>query len=194
MPISQTERRQNQTYKLVAMTSIGGGMLIVGIVSLILLTSTFSTASPTSVGENAPAKVDFPAPDLDLHDIMGNPVSLKDYRGQVMLVNNWATWCPPCRQEMPILDAYFRDHRHQDFVIVAIDAGDPATMVVDFVNRYEMSFPVWVDPSSSALNSFRNNYLPSSYLIDIKGQVVMVWSGAVSRASLEQNISPLLKD
>ena len=169
-------------------------MLIVGIVSLILLTSTFSTASSTSVGENAPAKVDFPAPDLDLHDIMGNPVSLKDYRGQVMLVNNWATWCPPCRQEMPILDAYFRDHRHQDFVIVAIDAGDPATMVVDFVNRYEMSFPVWVDPSSSALSSFRNNYLPSSYLIDKKGQVVMVWSGAVSRASLEQNISPLLKD
>lgn len=176
------------------MALIGGGMLIVGIVSLILLSSTFSTSSPTSVGENAPAKVDFPAPDLQLHDITGNPVSLSDYQGQVVLVNNWATWCPPCRQEMPILDAYFRDHRHQDFVIVAIDAGDPTEMVADFANQYEMPFPVWVDPSSSALNSFRNNYLPSSYLIDKKGQVVMVWSGAVTRASLEQNITPLLKD
>jgi glutathione peroxidase-family protein len=57
-----------------------------------------------------------------------------------------------------------------------------------------MSFQVWLDPSSSALNSFRNNYLPSSYLIDKEGQVVMVWSGAVTRASLEQNITPLLKD
>ena len=176
------------------MALIGGGLLIVGIVSLILLTSTLSTSSPTSVGENAPAKVDFPAPDLQLHDITGNPVSLSDYQGQVVLVNNWATWCPPCRQEMPILDAYFRDHRHQDFVIVAIDAGDAADLVADFANRYGMSFPVWVDPSSSALNSFRNNYLPSSYLIDKEGQVVMVWSGAVTRASLEQNITPFLKD
>ena len=165
-----------------------------GIVSLILLTSTFSTSSPASVGENAPAKVDFPAPDLQLHDLTGNPVSLSDYHGQVVLVNTWATWCPPCRQEMPILDAYFRDHRHQGFVIVAIDAGDAADQVADFANRYGMSFPVWVDPSSSALNSFRNNYLPSSYLIDKEGQVVMVWNGAVTRASLEQNITPLLKD
>jgi thiol-disulfide isomerase/thioredoxin len=192
MPINPTERKQK--YKIFAMALIGGGLLIVGIVSLILLTSTFSTSSPTSVGENAPAKVDFPAPDLQLHDLTGNPVSLSDYHGQVVLVNNWATWCPPCRQEMPILDAYFRDHRHQGFVIVAIDAGDAADLVVDFAKQYGMSFPVWVDPSSSALNSFRNNYLPSSYLIDKEGQVVMVWSGAVTRASLEQNITPLLKD
>jgi peroxiredoxin len=192
MPINPTERKQK--YKIIAMALIGGGLLIVGIVSLFLLTSTFSTTSPTSVGENAPAKVDFPAPDLQLHDLTGNPVSLSDYKGQVVLVNNWATWCPPCRQEMPILDAYYRDHRHQDFVIVAIDAGDAADQVADFVNRYGMSFPVWVDPSSSALNSFRNNYLPSSYLIDKEGQVVLVWSGAVTRASLEQNITPLLKD
>jgi thiol-disulfide isomerase/thioredoxin len=192
MPINPTERKQK--YKIFAMALIGGGLLIVGIVSLILLSSTFSTSSPTSVGENAPAKVDFPAPDLQLHDITGNPVSLSDYQGQVVLVNNWATWCPPCRQEMPILEAYFRDHRHQDFVIVAIDAGDAADLVVDFAKQYGMSFPVWVDPSSSALNSFRNNYLPSSYLIDKEGQVVMVWSGAVTRASLEQNITPLLKD
>lgn len=176
------------------MALIGGGMLIVGIVSLILISSTYSTTSPTIVGENAPTKVDFPAPDLQLHDMTGNPVSLSNYQGQVVLVNNWATWCPPCRQEMPILDAYFRDHRHQDFVIVAIDAGDPAAMVADFVNRYEMSFPVWVDPSSSALNSFRNNYLPSSYLVDKGGQVILFWSGTVTRASLEQNITPLLKD
>jgi thiol-disulfide isomerase/thioredoxin len=194
MPINPTERKQNQKYKILAMALIGGGMLIVGTVSLILLTFTFSTSPPTGVGENAPTKVDFPAPELQLHDITGNPVSLSEYHGQVVLVNNWATWCPPCRQEMPILDAYFRDHRHQDFVIVAIDAGDPAAMVVDFVNRYGMSFPVWVDPSSSALNSFRNNYLPSSYLVDKGGQVIMFWSGAVTRASLEQNITPLLKD
>ncbi len=77
---------------------------------------------------------------------------------------------------------------------VARRSGDPADMVADFANLYRMTFPVWVDPSSSALNSFRNNYLPSSYLIDTQGQVIMAWSGAVTRASLEQNITPLLKD
>jgi peroxiredoxin len=194
METSDTTRKQNQKYRILALVLVGGGLLIVGLVSFILLTSNYSTPSTASVRVSGPAVVDFPAPELQLHDIDGNPVSLSDYRGQVVLVNNWATWCPPCRQEMPILDAYFRDHRHQDFLIVAIDAGDPAEMVADFIDRYGLSFPVWVDPSSSALNSFRNNYLPSSYLIDQKGQVVMAWSGAVTYASLDQNITPLLKD
>ena len=194
METSDTTRKQNQKYKILALVLVGGGLLILGLVSLILLTSNYSTPSTASVGVSGPAVVDFPAPELQLHDIDGNPVSLSDYRGQVVLVNNWATWCPPCRQEMPILDTYFRDHRHQDFLIVAIDAGDPAEMVADFIDRYGLSFPVWVDPSSSALNSFRNNYLPSSYLIDQKGQVVMAWSGVVTYASLDQNITPLLKD
>lgn len=176
------------------MALIGGGLLVVGIVALILLPNPGTSASPTKVELNPPAKVSYPAPDIQLHDIKGNPVSLADYRGQVVLVNNWATWCPPCREEMPVLNRYFRDHQHQDFILVAIDAGDPAAMVSDFVARYGMDFPIWIDLSSSALNSFRNNYLPSSYLIDRQGQVIMVWSGAVTRASLEQNITPLLKE
>ena len=176
------------------MVLVGVGLLVIGVAAIIMLPNTPSPSSESKVVENGPAKVDFPAPDIRLHDLDGQPVSLADYRGQVVLVNNWATWCPPCRQEMPILDAYFREHRHQDFTIVAIDAGDPGEIVRDFTERYNMSFPVWVDPNSSALNSFRNNYLPSSYLINRGGQVIMVWSGAVTRASLEQNITPLLKD
>ena len=93
-----------------------------------------------------------------------------------------------------MLEAFFREHQHQGFTVVAIDAGDPQEIVNDFVSSYNMSFPVWLDPSSSALNSFRNNYLPSSYLINEQGQVIMVWSGAVTRASLEENITPLLRD
>lgn len=194
MPTKTDPSGQNKKYRIFAMVLIGGGLLIVGIVALVLLPKTTSPNNEPEVAVNAPARVDFPAPELQLHDLSGQAVSLADYRGQVVLVNNWATWCPPCRQEMPILDAYFRDHRQQDFAIVAIDAGDPADVVTDFVQRYNMSFPVWVDPSSLALNSFRNNYLPSSYLINRGGQVIMVWSGAVTRSSLEQNITPLLKD
>jgi len=176
------------------MAMIGGGLLIFGVAALILIPSLLPSSSPVESRAIAPAKVSFPAPDIQLQDISGKPVSLDVYRGQVVLVNNWATWCPPCRQEMPILDAYFRDHQDQEFMIVAIEAGDPPDLVEDFATRYGLSFPVWIDQDSSALNSFRNNYLPSSYLIDRTGQVVMVWSGAVTYSSLEENITPILKD
>lgn len=176
------------------MVLMGSGLLIVGIVALLLLPNAVAQDSPTKVGANAPARVNFRAPSIELHDINGDSVSLADYQGQVVLVNNWATWCPPCREEMPILNAFFRDHQHQGFTLVAIDAGDPAELVSEFVEQNSITFPVWLDPSSSALNSFRNNYLPSSYLVDRQGQVVLVWSGAVTRASLEENITPLLKD
>jgi len=194
MPTSHKNRNPSQKYKIFAMALIGSGLLIMGIAALILLPNPGASASPTKVELNPPARVSYPAPDIQLNDIKGNPVSLADYRGQVVLVNNWATWCPPCREETPILNRYFRDHEHQDFILVAIDAGDPVEMVSDFIGRYGMDFPVWLDPSSSALNSFRNNYLPSSYLIDRQGQVIMVWNGAVTRVSLEQNITPLLKE
>jgi peroxiredoxin len=194
MPTKHQNSQQISKSRILAMFFIGGGLLLVGIAALLLLPGEASTESDLEVGINQPAQVDFPAPSIQLQDLDGKSVTLEDYRGQVVLVNNWATWCPPCRQEMPILEAYFRDHRHQDFTIVAIDAGDPIDTVNNFVESYNMTFPVWIDPSSSALNSFRNNYLPSSYLINEQGQVIMAWSGAVTRASLEESITPLLKD
>jgi len=173
---------------------IGGGLLVIGIAALMLLPKITPPESNSNDLGTGPAVVDFPAPDLQLQDLDGQPTSLVDYRGQVVLVNNWATWCPPCRQEMPILEAFYTDHHQQGFTIVAIDAGDAPGVVREFVDNYGMSFPVWIDPTSQALNRFRNNYLPSSYLIDEAGQVIMVWSGAVTRASLEENITPLLRD
>jgi len=194
MPTNKLSSGQAPKFRVLAMILIGGGLLVIGIATLLLLPEPSSPGAEQEDSSRAPAVVDFPAPQIQLHDLNGEPVSLADYRGQVVLVNNWATWCPPCRQEMPVLDAFYRDHQHENFTIVAIDAGDPAESVIEFVKRYNMSFPVWVDPGSSALNSFRNNYLPSSYLITKEGQVIMVWSGAVTRASLEENITPLLRD
>ena len=124
----------------------------------------------------------------------GNPTSLADLKGKVVLVNNWATWCPPCRAEMPELEAYYQAHKGDGFVLVGINSGDKQSQVVEFIREYEISFPMWLDPSGMALRAFKNNALPSSYLLDESGTVRRVWTGAVSLETLEQYVTPLLED
>lgn len=193
MQINQN-KISNDKLKYLAMSLIGGGLLIFGLIGLILLPKNAPSSSSSKAVSIPPAQVDFQAPDINLRNVAGQPVSLADLQGNVVLVNNWATWCPPCREEMPTLNSYFRNHRDQDFLLIAINAGDTVSMVTDFINQFGIEFPVWIDPDSSTLNSFRNNYLPSSYLINQDGQVVLVWSGAVTMAALEEYITPLLKE
>lgn len=141
-----------------------------------------------------PVPVEFLAPELVLTDLSGAAVSLADYRGQIVLVNNWATWCPPCRAEMPELEAYYQAHKNQDFTLIGISAGDTQAQVESFVQEYALSFPMWIDEQSTALSAFRNNSLPSSYVIDKTGTVRLAWSGAISLAMLEEYVTPLLNE
>ena len=109
--------------KILAMVLGGAGLLVLGAVAWVSLPKPQSTAASETYNSVAPVAVSFPAPALELSDLQGGKASLKDYRGQVVLVNNWATWCPPCRAEMPTLDAYFEDHRDQGFTLIGIEAG-----------------------------------------------------------------------
>lgn len=134
-----------------------------------------------------------PAPSLTLTDIQGNTVSLEDYRGRWVLVNNWATWCPPCRAEMPELNAYYQDHKDEDFVLIGISAGDTPAQVLDFTESFGIQFPMWVDPGQKALSAFRMSALPNSFVIDPQGNVQMAWTGAVTLKELEEQVTPLLE-
>jgi len=133
------------------------------------------------------------APRLELTDLQGDRVFLEAYRGKVVLVNNWATWCPPCREEMPELQAYYHAHIKQGFVIIAIESGEPAATVADFVRQFGMTFPVWLDPEGNALDAFENMDLPSSYLVDQEGTIRLRWTGPVNRGTLEKYVTTLLE-
>jgi peroxiredoxin len=140
-----------------------------------------------------PVQVDFPAPELTLLDTQGAPRSLADYRGQVVLVNLWATWCPPCKEEMPALQSFYNKYRDQGFVVVAINDGDPTADVLQFVKDYRLTFPVWLDPTYIATEqAFKTLNLPSSFVIDRTGTIQLQWVGGVTLKMLEKHVSPLI--
>ncbi len=139
-------------------------------------------------------EVNYPAPELALQNVNGAAESLIDYRDKVVLVNNWATWCPPCKAEIPTLEAYYKAHTTDGFVIIGVEAGEPQNDVLKFVQDNGMTYPVWIDLNGAALDAFNNENLPSSYVIDRKGTVRLAWVGEISSEMLEKYITPLLME
>lgn len=175
--------------KLLSLVLLGLGlMLVAGAAYLILYQSRTQTTVST-----VPARVRFPAPALALNDTQGVSRSLADYRGQVVLVNLWATWCPPCKEEMPTLQAFYDKYKDSGFVIIAINDGDPAPDVEQFVEDYALTFPVWLDPTYIATEeAFHTLNLPSSFVIDRDGTIQLTWVGGISMKMLESYVTPLI--
>ncbi len=113
--------------------------------------------------------------DFTLRDLQGRTWNLKDLRGKVVLVNFWATWCPPCRKEMPDLEALysrFKDkHKDQDFVVLAISDEDAAT-VSQFVAERNITYPVLLDPGRKVNDEFHIEGIPKSLVYDRSGKLV----------------------
>ena len=175
---------------------IGVGLIAIAVAFVIFTPKAGDTTTATEPGEipaSIPGEMNYPAPDLTLTDMQDQRVSLADYRGQWVLVNNWATWCPPCRAEMPELHAYYQAHKDEGFVLIAISSGDTKAQIADFTQEYGLSFPMWQDPTSASLRAFRMDYLPSSFVIDPSGTVRLAWTGAVSLETLEKYVTPLLE-
>jgi peroxiredoxin len=149
--------------------------------------------TPQTDFSTVPVRVNFPAPELTLTDTQGVSRSLADYRGQIVLVNLWATWCPPCKEEMPTLQAFYNQHHEEGFVILAINDGDPTADVLQFVKDYQLTFPVWLDPTYIATEqAFKTLNLPSSFVIDRDGTVRLMWVGGINRKMLDQHLVPLI--
>jgi cytochrome c biogenesis protein CcmG/thiol:disulfide interchange protein DsbE len=181
---------RKRTYPVVPMAI---GLLLIGL-AVLALAAPRTEGKAESLSSSQSASINYAAPQLSLENINGKTESLADYRGDVVLVNNWATWCPPCKAEMPTLAAYYSEHREEGFTIIAIEAGDPADAVAQFAQSYKLSFPIWLDPNGESLRAFGNGNLPNSYLIDRSGIVRYAWTGEVSKEMLEKYVTPLLTE
>jgi len=185
----QARKKGKNVGQFLALVIIGVGLVVLGLVSTKVITiENFS--SDISV---VPSVVSFPAPELTLNNLNGDKVSISDYSQNIVMINNWATWCPPCKAEMPTLSKYFKEHRDQGFILVGIEAGDPTKEVEKFVKDYGLTFPILLDPNNKSLIAFHNDNLPSSYVIDRNGNVILAWTGPISKAMLEKYITPLLE-
>jgi len=188
------ESNQKNRRSTIFLTFIAGGIFILGAALIPLLVDARQKAHENAAPIWAPVNTVYPAPQLVLVDLQGNPVSIDDYRGQVILVNNWAIWCPPCKLEMPELQAYYAAHATEGFVVLAIESGEPTDQVASYVQEYGLTFPVFLDPHSTALEAFNNWNLPSSYIIDRQGVVRLSWTGGINQPTLEQYVTPLLEE
>ena len=177
--------------KMLPLIFFGFGLiLIIGSAYFILRDSSSQTDFSTT-----PVKVNYDAPELTLTDIQGVSHSLAEYQGQVVLVNLWATWCPPCKEEMPALESFYNKHKEQGFVVVGINDGDPTKDVLQFVKDYNLTFPVWLDPTYIATEqAFKSLNLPTSFVIDRNGVVQLQWVGGISRKMLDQHVIPLITE
>jgi thiol-disulfide isomerase/thioredoxin len=173
---------------------VGIGLLILGVASLIFLTNNKSTSAAASELSVTPMEVNFPAPQLALQNLQGETQSLEDFRGDVVLVNNWATWCPPCKAEMPSLKKFHDTHADAGFTVIAVDAGEGLDDVLAFAKGYELTFLVWLDPKQESLTVIRNGSLPNSYVIDRTGTVRLAWTGEISLTMLEKYVTPIIEE
>lgn len=192
----RTVRGKSRTKNLTGMIFLGLGFVLMGVTALMLLpqkTSAATSSSP-SLPRTMPVEVNYKAPALTLSSLDGKEHSLTDYHGQVVLVNLWATWCPPCKAEMPTLNTYFREHSDEGFMLIAINDGDKEEDVIAFVENYGLDFQVWIDSEHKAsINTFKTQSLPSSFVIDREGVIRLRWIGEIGKDTLEEYVTPLLR-
>ena len=125
------------------------------------------------------------APDYKSITLDGAPVSISDYQGKVILVNLWATWCEPCREEMPALGELHSMFPRSDFEIIGVSIDDPGfeKVIIQIMADDNLTYPVWLDPENRFQFMFRTIGVPESFLIDADGQIIHQWKGAFDPVS-----------
>ena len=138
----------------------------------LLASGSGSGAGRDGSGETLTALPDKPpAPEFTLPDIDGRTHRLSDYRGKVVVVNFWATWCPPCREEMPAMQRAWEQVRNDDIVFLGINVGETEDELFAFTGDYRVDFPLLMDRDSAAIQDWPIRGLPTTYVVDSDGHL-----------------------
>lgn len=138
----------------------------------------------------------FLAPDFELRTLEGKTVRLSDLRGQAVLVNLWATWCPPCRAEMQAIEKVYQEYRGEGLIVLAVNMTqqDTTSAIQPFVVEQGLTFPILLDEAGEVASAYQMQSLPSSYFIRRDGIInEVVIGGPMSEALLRTRIEDILK-
>lgn len=133
-----------------------------------------------------------PAPPISAQTPSGDTLDLGDLRGKVVAINFWATWCPPCRAEMPAFQAAYTDQPGDDFVVLAVNVGEPAEKVQGFVNEFGLTFPVVLDPSEEIANVYGVEGLPVTFWVDSEGIIQNQHIGLLTADLIDRYLDDLM--
>ncbi len=149
---------------------------------LIILAALFSMSSLLQAAELKPFNSDQATPPLILQDLQGKTHDLNDYKGKVVLVQFWATYCGPCRQEMPTMDKMTKKMADVPFKILAIDMGESKAEVEKFVSEVKPGFTILLDESGDSISDWKVFAVPSNFIIDPQGKIRYTLFGGVDWA------------
>lgn len=153
------------------------------------------TPTPTPTPVPTPTPSANLAPDFSLPNLLGTPqtVTLSGYRGQVVIVNFFASWCPPCREEMPALEKLYQTYRDQGLVVIGVGVQDGKRQIASFAEALGVTFPIVWDGSGDVSMAYRISGLPTTYFIDRTGAIRERVFGSLTLAQFEEETSRLLR-
>jgi cytochrome c biogenesis protein CcmG, thiol:disulfide interchange protein DsbE len=160
---------------------------VVAVVGLLVFGLVSKGSSGVALGDPAPAS---PLPRLE----GGGDGSLAQYKGRWVLVNFWASWCIPCKQEAPALEEFQRQHGGSKFTVLGIDSRDLSGDGREFVHRYGLSYPQLRDGDGVAARDFGTTGVPENFLVDPAGRVRWLLRGPVDKEYLRSEVAPFLPE
>ncbi len=153
------------------------------------------SAAVTGNEQRIAPRVSFTAPDISLKAVTGEAYDLRALKGNVVLVNFWATWCGPCRAEMPAIEQVYQSRREQGFVVLAVDQQEDDASVKSFAQQLGLTFPLLMDRDATVARLYHVSALPTTFFVDRKGVVRdMAIGGPLTRAAIESKIDALLTE
>jgi cytochrome c biogenesis protein CcmG, thiol:disulfide interchange protein DsbE len=134
-----------------------------------------------------------PAPDREL-PVLGGPGegSIADYRGRWVLVNLWASWCVPCRQEAPVLDEFARRYGKRGVSVLGIDVQDNSDDALAFLREFEVGYPQLRSVGDERSEAFGSTGVPENFLVDPGGRLALIWRGPVDEEFLKREVVPIV--
>jgi peroxiredoxin len=128
------------------------------------------------------------APDFTLINLAGEEVSLSDFRGQPIVINFWASWCGPCRLEMPAIQERYKKYKDEGLVILAVNFDEPVSVVKSFRDELDLTFTLLLDPGAIVQRLYRNRTYPTSFFVDVDGIIQWQHIGVMTERQIDENL------